>query len=760
MDYIETFINPQVIFLYNENKKIIKTIFLSKDSMIEDSHVMTVYNYLLSSHSDIFENKPQFINDHVILTFTLEQARGYIKNILGLSDDIILFSIWNNFDYYLKNGIFDPYNIQNMLLVEPNDDKSILYNIYQNIVEGAVFCVTTNKNIGSQLARSNVYSSVYRDYISEIINNIYKNRYAMKSSIIDAMEYSINIDFQDLLRISNIPDYNKTLCISAYNNFYIKGNKITILDNFDSMYESKYLKIYDKNININIYDDVLYVKKLSDFTDILNKYNIKSINIKSLKPKTTIYVYFNTFLNPNLTIEFDFDFFINDTKKTKNIFIDLTGKINIMTSQSHISYRSYNISTDLAKYFTLFILGYSHIFNKVQSKAKIKKIDELYPSRYCQNYKDIKRQPILIDHIDESRLIKISDNFYTGKEDSTKTYQRKGTKKVYDPLKHGDVYIDSNGLKYQCSSIYYSNMGFLGNIYSATGICYPCCYSKPKIRDTIFNTCVHGTKFIHEEKINPIIVNYGRLILNPSNLSNLPYKLNLLLNSKNQIRIVKHTNRIILAKNYTVIMAYQPSTIIKDFNEMYNFIIENNAILFNDNMMYTHKDIIENNNITPSIFILIQNRIHQFKNINKEQDNDNITVSIVDSNKINLIKNKFSVLNNITKEISENGITVKNGKCYIDGELVKNKNITYFTKFSNITIRPKSISEYILKYFKKYIDDNIYTDNYFLFNKIFVTNILNIMHENDAILNDFSVIQKKLDDMSSDYIVTQSKTYN
>lgn len=744
MEYESATINPQVIFFYDENKNVKKTIFLSRDSVIPNSFAQGAYNFLVSTNTT-FLSQPEYINDHVILTFNLEQARSYIKRILKLPEDIILFSIWYNLDYYYQNNdIFDPYDIKSNY--EMTDERRILYNININIVDGAIFCVTTNSNSKSQLARYSEYLPIYKDYIYEITKNIYKNNYKLFPVVKESQEYLITTKYQDMVKLSNIEKFKKTLCIGSNNKFYVKGNDITIID--PSMDEYISLNIYKNNTEIiQINNDVLILNKLSSFIDILKEYEIKNINIKSMNPKKVIYIYFDSILNPNLTIQFDLNFFLNETN-TRNIFIDLSGKINIMTSKTHISFRSFNINVDLCKYLTLLILGYNHIFNKIQHHGRIKKIDELYPSRYCQNYKDVKRQPILIDSIDEKFLIKVSDKYYVGKEDRTRTYQRKGTKNVFDPFKYGDVYIDDNGLIYQCASVYYSNMGFLNNIYLASGTCYPCCYSKQKNRDSVFEACVYNKDFTIEDKINPIIVNYGRLILTKSGISNLSPKLNSILNSSAEIDIVKHTNRVIYAKNYTVITSYYPSVTIKGFSDLYSFIINNNAIVINDNIVYTHKDILKSKSSTVKLFIIIQNRIHQLKNINKEAKIDEINMTELEEEKIKILKREFNLISSIRKPISHNNITIKDDVCTIDGKIVKQKNIKYFIEYDNISLKPKSTSEYIEKYFKQYLDNIIYTDNKTLFNKIFVTKIMNSLNESDIIKSDFTNINKKLDSIT------------
>ncbi|CCU55427.1 VETF-L early transcription factor large [Adoxophyes honmai entomopoxvirus 'L'] len=752
--YEHASINPQCIFLFDENKHVKRTIFLSKDSVIDNSFAYGVYNYLISTNTK-FLSQPEYINDHVILSFNLEQARGYIKNILRLDENIILFSIWYNLDYYYNNNeIFDPYTIKNNLLIESNDNKKILYILDSNITNGAIFCVTTNSYTKTSLAKEGIYSKTYTEYIQEIIYNIYKNNYKLSSIIKESEEYSLTNNFDDIIKLSNINKYKKTLCIGVYDKFYIKGDKITILDNYDDdEYISLFIYIDQDNI-IKITNDILMTEKLTYFTDILKEEQIKNIIIKSTSPKSIIYIYFDTFLDSNINIQYDLKFFLNVTN-TRNIFIDMSYKINIMTSKNHISYRSFNINVDLCKYLSLLILGYNHIFNKIQKHARLKKIDELYPSRYCQNYKDVKRQPVLIDSINENYLIKISDKYYVGKEDTTRTYQRKGTKKIFDPYKYGDVYIDDNGLIYQCSSIYYSNMGFLNNIYLASGgkTCYPCCYSKQKNRDEIFESCVFNKEIILEDKINPIIVNYGRIILSKNGLSKLSPKLNNILNINSKIDIIKHTNRIDYAENYTIIMSYQPTIIIRNFEDMFNFIINNNAIIVNDNTVYTDKNILKMNNSNINIFIIIQNRIHQLKNINKQNKLDDIIVTKIDDKKINIIKKYFNIISNIRNPITDNGISITDDVCTIDGEIIQNKNIKYFSEYNNISLKPKSSSEYIEKYFKQYFD-TIYTNNIKLFTKIFITKIMHSIKETDVIKTDYTKLHEKLNKITNKQVTT------
>lgn len=351
----------------------------------------------------------------------------------------------------------------------------------------------------------------------------------------------------------------------------------------------------------------------------------------------------------------------------------------------------------------------------------------------------------MINSIDNTIYTKISDVFYEGIPDKSKTYLRKGTNNIYDTFKYGDIYIDNQGLKWHCTSKYYSNMGFLSNIYESSGTCYPCCYAKPKERSIIFNKCIHGDDYVinadEDIDIDPFILQYGRLILFRNKLSKLPPKLDAILNN-NEAVLITHTNRISKANGYSVIIAHYPSIIIKTYQELYSYCETNKYIIFKDNKMLAHPNILKTNTSDIRVFLLIQDRVHEIRDIYKKSSTDSISISPIGEDKVKLLIKKFIPIDSLLSYKSSEFNNINN---------IRTK---YFVRYNYITFKSNTVSLYIRKYFSNYFNKYVCTDDADLFEWIFITKIMKDLDEVDSIKTTEAGLIKKLKKMypKIDYI--------
>lgn len=747
LDINNMIISPQIILFYKTNVIISKILILSYEKDIEGSKAWDLYNLIKSEPTNIIESEPEIIEDHIILTYNLEYCKGYVKNLLKIDSDIILFSLFHNIEYYYKNNeIFNPFklttvNYSNLLKY---NDNTYLYELSNDVTDGLVLCVTTDMNINClniHLGSSGIYKPNHKNLIKKIIDNIILHKYELITNVITENKYISNIDMKNILKLSKLDDYKKQLILKNNDKYYVSGDIISIVNNIDNYY--RYLHIIDNEDNdiVIILDDELLLSDYKQFIKFLHSHDITNVNINYNKINIKIEIIFNVLLKPGLIIEYDYiDFFLVHTK-TKNIF--LLHKINIILSKNHIQFTSNKITKEIAKYLTLFILGYNNIYNEIKSNEGIKKVHGIYTSRYCQDSKKIKRKPILIEKFDKSNYKKISDNFYEGKIDYNNSIIKKGTVKVYENYKYGDIYIDKYNLIYTCIDPNYSRIGFLENIYSMSKECYACCYSKQKTLSIAYNNCIFNTnnddtKESVDETINGFLLNFGRLILNKSKISLLPTFLNNILNKNAIINITANTNRIINAEHYCVISAYFPSTTLRHFDDIYKFLKNKNAIIINkksillDEYLDINKDTI--------IFIIIQNRLHIIKEIFKSTKSDKIIMTNVSFENIKLIYNLFINIK-FHFNIQYNNIKMINGKVYYKNNEIKNKTIKYFVEYKQYHKYNDKIYTYISNYLDRYINKYIETTDIKLFKRIFMIKLLDYLNITNLSINEDIIIE-------------------
>lgn len=356
-------IEPQIILHFNSNRKVKRIVFLTFGDIDDNSFVYNTLTYLKTSQPNGFEDNVtiEIINDHIFVSLKLNYVRGYIRNLLKIQENIVIFSIWNNIDYeYSSIDIFNPFLIKSDITVKEVSDNVILYEIYKNVCLGGIFCVVEESSLKKKhLARGGTYLPKISYYVNKIIPNITKNNFELLTTIKENKDYINNLKYKHIVRFLNIesynPNYKTVLSWQTRNSIFLSGNKLTITNNSPS----KDLYVYDESDNniCSFFNEIVVINNEDKFWPILklNINDFKDLDIKKSKHKFIIIVNFNVFLPPKINLDYEFDFLIEETKKTRNIFLDPTKKINIITSKDHISFRSSILYSRLSEYFSLMI---------------------------------------------------------------------------------------------------------------------------------------------------------------------------------------------------------------------------------------------------------------------------------------------------------------------------------------------------------------------------------------------------------------------
>lgn len=692
---------PQLILVYNEKKEIQDTYFFSY-SDLTNSYVWNIYNLLYQTESEVFLNDYQILKEHIPLTFNIEQTIGYLRHILNIPESIVIFSLIDNLQFYYDNDVFNPFD-DNIINVKKQTDDP-LYQIYNNATEKLIICIAINKNNNSFIqknASNGIFEKYWKVYMDKILDNIFRYNYVLRVNEQVNSTYNCNLSSDFIIKLLNDNNY-KCRYLKTFDNYLLLAGsdfEYNTQEVLFECYQDKLIFKYDKNLYI--IDSELWDKIPTNYKETLIIRNKQDLY------KTV--VSFDVELKFIIDLDIDFNFIIKPTEKTKNIYIDVYNKITIITSKDHISFRSKQGYSGMAKYLTLIILGYNNINFDIKEVNKNLKVKGMYRSRFCQNSKTVLRKPVRIDNINLEEHIKVSDNFYKGPIKKEQYYV--GSKLVTKEIKVSDVYVN-NDIYYQCPGIENTYMSFLENIQNYANECIPCCYNSPnKYNTQIFNRCTKNSN--DSAVISPYLElhdNKLKVLFSDNKLGELSPEYNKIFNKNSKINFIK--SRIVNAKNYVCYKKYSYNQNIYSYDDIITFNEsldkKSSIIIFNDNFY-----IDELLNTEYEVFIIIKNKIHKLVEINKESTKDKISISELNKELIQWILSKFKKYYNdpIIKFKNEYiKIDFNYNKLYVNDKKYNYKNIPQFVKF-NFTNENYTIPYNIDKIVTKEIDQYIMTRN-------------------------------------------------
>lgn len=722
-EFKEFKIEPQLLLLFDQNKYIERVIFFTVSYVLDtESWVFNMYKILKETQGNIFLTEDyEIINTHILLTYNIDQTKGFINNLLNL-DSIILFSLTNNIEFYYddNNKVFNPFIQETNTNLKIRNEYEYLYQFYPEAVSKFIVCVIRQnddsmypiiKNYGS----FGKYCPEFTTYTDGIMNNIVKNKYKIKRD--HNILTGLNTDIPFVLITNLLNDNNYHVEYNRINNdSIIIAGSIKLLEMIDNISVYVYLKKIEKNPSdpnnqIEVLKPIFYYEKIINIIDFklwekIPQGYLSSLQIKGKQENYKSIITFDTKLQFILDIDINFNFIIKPTEKTKNIYTDISGKINIIASNDHINFRYKIDYPGIPEYLTVLILGYSHINSGLKNLNKNVKINNIYVSRLCQNSKTILRKPVATSEItDMDNYHKLSDSFLQGKEISLdEMVNDKISQKI---VKLSDVYINEEGIYYKCPK---DNMfiGFIDNIYNYSKMCVPCCYYQSKQATMVFKKCVYETEISSSSKVSSISKvspfvrvnkdNKLKTIFRNNQLGDLGKDYNKLFNhkiedsSKPEPYIKYNINRIVSAKNYVMYKKYNYGEDINNYDELmkfihnYYFTHKRRIILIEDTDFFV--DIIDDSELY-DVFILINKKIHVLVSINKEEEKDKIKHSNIDIDIIKYIlkvyKSTFSnelikyKSNTIIKKINFNY-----NNLYINDIIYNFDKINFFIKYNLI----------------------------------------------------------------------------
>lgn len=724
---------PQIIFIYNSEGNIKKTIFLTyNEENITKTKQYQIYEYYRKNIDIFITDDYEIINNHILLTLTIGEIKGYIRHqILKTNLKILLFSLWNNIDYINKNGsVFNPFDLENQVYEKVQETIQI-YKIYTQIAFNSIFCILDEDSITSELCSEGIYREEIYEFIDPIMR--YKNENLENLEITieknDKILYNIN-KYKYLFYGFQILNFVKKTINEKYNFYsYISGDDLKIIKMEEELFNITITVYNTDNEILNIDNNILTVIDLEEYNKIILMFpDLENLIIKQKITKQSIKINYNLSMGI-LTLDYHVDFFLEETKKTKNIFLDRSKSINIITSNNHTYFSTYQTpQINLYIYIIQIILGIQLLKNKVNFLLIDKKKGNRYFSRYCQGV----RNPIDIDirNINKEDYNNFNNIYYENKKGIGDIFYNNETKQFVQ-CKHKNIY----------------NIGFIKELYHGYNICYPCCYKKKKNDNVIFRNCIYNSNIIKNISYDPYIHIFKqyRVIVENHKLSFLLDKINDLFNLPNSILnrkllnedrciYINKYNKIEEAKNYIIYTTNKDNIDFKNIKSIKdNFspclFFLNNDIYYNQKIVINYYNDPENFLKQFKFYLIIQNKLHIIQTINKNYNESNIIVSDID------IKIKKNILDKYF-------FTIYNNYMKLDNNISQTK---YLYRINNIDLNKNTLGYYIVNVLYKSYFDTIFSidkEDIFLYKTTFLINLLNISNLNIDFNMNFNITQK------------------
>lgn len=504
-------IEPQLILIFNNDGKIIKTMFLSYYDII-NTKIYKFFQNVVAKQFDI--KNYEIVKNHILLSLTLNEAKGYIREkILKTRNPILLFSLFNNLEFEgtTTEKIFNPFKKSSY--GERINSTSVLYSIYNNISRLGIFCVLENDETNDYFTYGEYDEDVFLfvDTVMTTIQNETNYELDFETSIKGNEELFLDTTDDDF--ISQIQSDNSNIAIvkNINNEYYVSGEKLIYYPTKHKYVTMLFFDEDEKIIGLLINGRLQIIDLNSTFSQnitmnslnnyLLNKNIIfKKVSINMNISMTQLYLPLNKypfFLSYNIT-------------NRNNILFDRSKKINIIITKKKIDFISTLIrDTTLYIYLTFWIIGIQIINKKIEFISKNVKKGLIYFSRYCQAKRNPERSNILSnDFIKTLRVL---------------------NKDIYQDIDGHQCYIKDRVL-YTCKDDTFKYIGFVKSILNGWGICLPCCYKKLKYDSSSFAFCIHNQSI--EIAIDPYLGDSKqyKLLIDSTQIGNLSGELNELFN--------------------------------------------------------------------------------------------------------------------------------------------------------------------------------------------------------------------------------------
>ncbi|AEN03697.1 VETFL early gene transcription factor 82kDa large subunit [Yokapox virus] len=660
-------LSPQLVLLVGKGQEVKRALYLTPYNTIDEKS--PIY-YFLRSCLNI--QHPEVVKRHILLTLRMRQLKGYLCDLLNITEEIIIYSHKNNLEYsYVDNTIFNPFiHTQKKTLIKSDN---FLYNTYPGAFDFLVIWVS--KASDTSIPEFGSYEEVEHNIIKfetrlmEVFNHL---------DLDISIESKFNNIFRTNLKFTGLKkiiqriqdlDINYKSLLSSYNDHFINmtGNHFILTD---------------KQLNLSIWDidgslalssdgDTVTINNVKLFTDLVSDIDTQ---MERIKGDITYKVNLSTPITSKIKLDIETSFIFVETA-TNNILLSVDKKISIILAKNHVSIKVKNFIPNIEKYFTFLVIAINNMFNSVQKSADFTKVETVYWSRICQNTKNKNRKPVIINYIDPN-MKKISNNFYRSE--------------------NKEVFINDNGIMFTCMDPLgkYNKVGFLNIFHDMRKYCIPCCFLHDQSHRSTFSSCVHQ---IDTEKkvISPYILNFGKVVTE-SKMSFLPIIFDNYLNEDMTAIMEQDNKRLKETTGYHIVRCCTGDDIIRlrTISDIIKFVNDDKNILIYNDMIYFPMNVLD---IGKKIHILIQEIVHEIMIVKKNESTDKIDFYPPKYEKLKKLFPKQTVQVPIR---SDSGMVLTTDGFYIDGKLFKDDLSSKYVTFTKNITNSDIIAKYFAPLFK------------------------------------------------------------
>ncbi|QGN68105.1 viral early transcription factor large subunit [Equine molluscum contagiosum-like virus] len=676
-------VNPQLVVLVDRQQQIRQVLYLSLYGEVDEAAPLY---YFVKNH--LRAERVTVLKRHILLTLKITQLKGYLGHLLGLRDELIIYSHKNNLEYsYVDNTIFNPFTMtQKKTLIRAD---SFLYNVYVDACDFLVIWV----------ARAQDTPVPEFGSFEEVDANILKfeARLVEMFPALD-LQFSIQSKFNNVFR-TNLKttglrrivrrNQDNRILFTKSDEFFINlsGNHF-VLNN-----EPVNLSIWDAQGRLAISSDgnTITVNDVRLFTELVTD---SDLQMERIKGDVTYKISLLTPITSKIKLDIETSFIFVETA-TNNILLSADKKISIILAKNHISIKVKNPIPNIEKYFTFLVIFINRMFNAVPQAVDFTKIETIYWSRICQNTKDKNRKPVIVSSLDAD-MVRVSENFY-----------RSPTR---------EVFVNSNNIMFSCVDPLgkYNSVGFLSIFYKLQKMCIPCCFLRSQAHTDTFTSCVHRRE-VDKHFVSPYILNFGKIVTE-SKISFLPIIFDQFFNEGLRIEFESDQKRLKATQSYHLVKCCTRAEItrLRTLHDIIQFVnAEQNTLIVGDTVYFPMRGAAAGGQ---RVYILIQEIVHEVVEVTKAPDSDHIAFRELRSNRLwELFPYRLAP----AKIKEENGLLLTTDGFYVDGQPFREELSTRYVTFMENVAPGGAIAKYFAQVFKYVI-----TESKELFVKTWVLNVM------------------------------------
>lgn len=663
---------PQLVVLVGPHQRVERVLYLSLYEGVDESSPIYFFARQYIQH------EPEHVRRHILLTMRVRQLKGYLGQLLGLDDEIIVYSHKNNLEFsYIDNTIFNPFSpTQKKTLIRTD---GILYNAYSDACDFLVVWVARAADTAAPEFGS------FEEPSDAIMK--FEERLIREFASLD-LEMEVETKFNNIFRTNLRESGLRAIAQQPPEKLRSLGDVDILLsktdDFFISMTGSRFLLV-EEPLNLSVWGadgalaissdgKTLTVNDVALFTALVESMDVK---LDRVKGDITYKVALGTHITSKMKLDMETSFIFVETA-TNNILLSTDKRISIILAKSHVSVKVKNYIPNIEKYFTFLVVAINVMFNNVKQSSDFTKVETVYWSRICQNTKTKNRKPVIVQSLDAD-MARVGRNFY--RSDAR------------------EVFVNDNGVMFSCVDPdgRYNSVGFLSIFHRLQKICIPCCFLRSQAHTDTFKSCVHDEE-VDRSALNPYILNFGKVVTE-SKLSFLPIIFDKYFNEGLEADFEADNKRLRATDGYYLVhCCCGPIVRLRTTSEIVAYVNRSSNILIAGDMVYFPMRLSE----VSATRILIQEIVHDVVRVRKDASVDAISICPEGGSRLSEMFPHRPAARVIREEA---GMALTTDGFFVDGKPFAPKLTSRFTAFVRNVAASNAVSRHFSRLFKHVVCD-------------------------------------------------------